>query len=193
MQEYIVNNLNTKFLGRKIIYFDSIESTHIFAKKLKVRDLVDGMIILANNQTGGIGTHDRKWYTGQGMNLSFNIVLLPNCEVRKISRLTVIIAECIKRVLNDLYSIETQIKKPNDIMLNGKKMAGILTESTAIGDIVKRIYIGIGINVNQESFPGNLDLIATSLKKEYRKDFRREQILLNFLEIFEKEYEKILK
>lgn len=98
------------------------------------------------------------------------------------------IAECIVETIYDLYKIKVNIKKPNDIILNGKKLAGILTESVSQGNIIKKIFIGIGINVNQENFDDDLKNIATSLRKEYKKDFSKEDILKRFLEIFEIKY-----
>ena len=192
MKEYIENNLKTKFLGKNIDYYESIDSTHLLAKKIPNKELKDGMLILADNQTEGIGTHERKWFTGKGENLSFNIILTPNCDINKISQLTIKSAECIVTILKK-YNIETTIKKPNDIILNNKKMAGILTECVTRKDIVKTIYIGIGININQTEFPGNLTNIATSLKKEFNKEFCREEILVQFLEEFEKEYLEMIK
>lgn len=102
-------------------------------------------------------------------------------------------AESIVETLEKLYNIKTDIKKPNDIILNGKKIAGILTESISQGEIIKKIYIGIGININQDSFDSKLENIATSLKKEYKKDFSREEILKQFLEIFEKKYINLIE
>ena len=192
-EDYIKKNLNTELIGKNIIYYNSIDSTHLFAKSLKENEIDDGTLILANNQTSGVGTHERKWYTGYGKNLSFNIILLPNCNILKFNKLTIIIAECIKKILKNRYDIDTTIKEPNDIMLNNKKIAGILTESIVRGNILKIIYIGIGINVNQDIFPGNLDEIATSLKRECNIDYKREEILIAILKEFENEYKKMLK
>lgn len=193
METKIIENLETDFLGKKIEYFENIDSTHNYVKKLPDEKLENGMIILAENQTSGVGTHGRKWHTEKGKNLTFNIVLIPNCDIKKIEKLTIVIAKCIVRSLEKLYNIKTNIKEPNDIILNGKKLAGILTESISQGKIIKKIYIGIGINVNQEFFNDEIEKIATSLKKEFKKDFSKTLILKSFLEIFEKEYIKLIK
>ncbi len=128
-----------------------------------------------------------------GKNLTFNIIFSPDKPIKKINDLTIILAKCIVETLDKLYKIKVNIKKPNDIILNGKKLAGILTESISQGKIIKRIYIGIGINVNQENFDDELENIATSLKKEYKKDFSKYEILRKFLEIFEKRYIDLIK
>lgn len=193
MENYIKNNLNTKFIGKTFMYYKTIPSTHVFAKKLKNDEIENGMIIFAENQTAGIGTHERMWFTGQGYNLSFDIILKPDCNIEKISNITIIIAECLQKVLKNEYNIETFIKEPNDIILNDKKLAGILTETIAMGAKIKKIYIGIGININQIEFPGNLNNIATSLKKEFNKEFDRKEIFIKFLECFENEYIKMIE
>ena len=183
--------MKTCFLGKRIDYYESIDSTHLEAKRLK--KIENGMIILANNQTDGIGTHSRKWYTVGGKNLLLDIILIPNCDIKKIEGLTLIIAKCMVTILKELYGIELSIKEPNDIMCNNKKLAGILTEAVTRGDIVQKLYIGIGLNINQISFPKELESIATSLKNELNKELNREEILIKFLEEFEKEYIKIIQ
>ncbi|MBO5398569.1 MAG: biotin--[acetyl-CoA-carboxylase] ligase [Clostridia bacterium] len=187
-------NLKTKFLGQKIQFFDTITSTQEYVKiEEKKNNITEGEIIFAERQTAGVGTHQRKWYTGKNNNLAFSFVLFPNCDIKKLDKLTTIIAESMVQAVKELYLITLQIKKPNDIMYQNKKMGGILTESITEGTIAKKVFIGIGFNVNQEIFPGNLGDIATSLKKEFNADFSREDILARFLEIFEKNYLDLLK
>jgi BirA family biotin operon repressor/biotin-[acetyl-CoA-carboxylase] ligase len=184
--------LNTKILGKRVDYYESIDSTHLEAKRRDDSQIEDGLIIFADSQTGGIGTHSRKWYTGNDENLSFNLILLPNCNLLKIENLTVNLAKCIVLAIKELYEIETTIKEPNDVYLNQKKIAGIITESTTKGDIVKKIYIGIGINVNQSYFPGTLKEKATSLKNELGNDIDRIELFAKIIENIEEEYFKIL-
>lgn len=188
-----IDNLKTNFIGKRIDYYEIIDSTHLFAKKMNDKDIEDGMIILADNQISGIGTHERKWETESGKNLTFNLILTPYCDIQSISNLTIIVARCIVSTLNELYEIKTNIKDPNDIICNGKKLSGILTETIIMGEKVKKIFIGIGINVNQEIFPDELQNIATSLKKEFHREFSKDEILKKFLETFEIEYLKLLK
>lgn len=193
MEEYTLKNLNTKFIGKKFEYYKNLESTHILAKEKPEEEIENGMVILAENQTSGIGTHGRKWFVEKGKNLTFDIILIPNCDIKKINNLTVVIAECIVKTLKELYNIETKIKMPNDIILNNKKLAGILTESSVLGNYVKKIFIGIGININQEFFENQIVNIATSLKKEFKINFDKCEILKRFLEIFEERYLNLIK
>ena len=159
-----IKNANTKLLGKNIIYYDEIGSTQDEAKKLIKSGLENGTIFLANSQVKG-------------------------CNVNKIQNLTKIIAECMAEAISELYGYELKIKIPNDLLLNGKKICGILTESSTINGILNHILIGIGFNVNEEVFNEETVNIATSLKKEYHKNFSREEIIIKFIEIFEKKIE----
>lgn len=187
-----LENLKTKFMAHNIIYFKTIDSTQNYAKKTTKEKLVDGTVIIADNQTSGIGTHERKWYTGNCENIAMTFVLYPECKISKLTELTRIISECILKAIKNLYGYELEIKEPNDVIYKNKKIAGILTESNCIGEIVKRLCIGIGLNVNQTDFPGNLKEIASSLKTEFNRDFKREEIISEFFNIFEKEYLKLI-
>lgn len=173
-----------------MIFLKSVDSTQKKLKTLKQPE--NGMIVIADNQTAGIGTHERMWYTGYGRNIAMSFILMPDCPIKKMQNFTVCIAETMAKVLKKITKLDIQIKMPNDLFLSGKKIGGILTESSCKGEIVKKIYVGIGLNVNQEEFPGNLDEIATSLKKETGTENKREDIVVAFLNAFEKEYLKLI-
>ena len=184
-----LENLKTNFLGQDYKYFESIDSTQMYAKKLDKQDEAkNGTVIISDMQTAGIGTHSRKWYTGKGDNLAFTFVLYPNKKIKNFDRFTYMISETILETLQILYGINLNIKIPNDIVYNNKKVGGILTESVSYDEVIKKIFVGIGLNVNQNEFPGNLSDIATSLKIEFKDEFNREEILQNFLELFEEKY-----
>ena len=119
-------------------------------------------------------------------------VLTPNCNIKQIENLTILIAQCLVKTIKDLYDIKLDIKYPNDVMCNRKKVSGILTESVTNKEIVKYVFIGIGIDVNQTIFTPEIEQIATSLKKEYNKEFNREEIISSFFNTFEKEYKKLI-
>ena len=140
----------------KRIHYEKIDST----QKEVWRRLENGIIISADIQTDGIGTHGRTWYTTQKGNVAFSIGLEPNVPVAQLKNLTIEIAEIILEVFEKLYQIKLQIKHPNDIMINNQKVGGILTETKLQGEIVKQLVIGIGINTNNEE-------ITTSIKKEF--------------------------
>ncbi len=186
-----LKDLNTKFIGKNVIYFQSIGSTQEFAKNLK-EEIQEGTVILADIQTSGVGTNDRKWFTGKEENLTMTYILYPNCNINKLSRLTILIAECMVKSIKKLYGYDLEIKKPNDIIYNNRKLAGILTETKVEGEIVKKLYIGIGFNLNQTVFPEELKEIASSLKIEFGIEFSREEIMKEFFTIFEEEYLKLI-
>ena len=193
MQLELLKSIPTNYIGKHIYYYDEIDSTQLEAKRLARNKLPNGCIFLANNQLSGRGTKNRIWYTENGKNLTFTILLYPNCSMEHLANLTTKIAHCIIKAVYDLYGYNLEIKNPNDIMYHGKKLAGILTESATIGENISYLLIGIGLNINQEIFEEEIKNIATSLKKEFHIEFSKEQILMEFCKIFEEEYEKIIK
>lgn len=185
MDNEVKKILKTKTIGRNIIFFDEIDSTQIQAKKFAENCVTNGTIVLTENQTSGLGTHGRKWYSEKNKNIAFTIILYPECELQKLKNLTKDIAKCVVEALNRICKIKTDIKEPNDIMLNGKKMGGILTQIITKGENIRYLLIGIGINVNSKSFPLDLEKIATSLKQQTKKEFCKEKIIAEFCNIFE--------
>lgn len=184
--EYL-KSARTKKIGKKIEFYEEINSTHTYAKE-NIEKLDDGTVILADKQTAGKGTKGRKWYTGSGLNIAMTIVLKPSCELNKISTLTVDIAKIVKYSIKELYNYELEIKQPNDLMLNSKKISGILTESNSIGNKLNYIILSMGFNVNECDFDEETKEIATSLKREYKKEFKREDIILHIIESLDKYY-----
>lgn len=186
-----LKGLRTEFLGRNLIFFPSIDSTQKKIKSLKQPS--NGTIVIADNQVEAVGTHERKWYTGNGKNIAMSFVLLPDCKIQKMETITTEIAKSLVFVLKDITKLKFEIEEPNDIFYQGKKVAGILTQTVCKGEIVKKIYIGIGVNVNQDKFPGNLDKIAASLKNATAQEYSREKIIVKFLNHFERTYQNLVK
>ena len=184
-----INKAHTKVIGKKIEYYKKINSTHIYGKMIGKYKENNGKILLAELQTAGIGTKGRKWYTGEGKNIAMTIILHPKCKIDKLNNLTIEIAESMKKAIRELYGYELKIKEPNDLLLNNKKICGILTEINTIGEDINYLLISLGFNVNEEEFSEELIDISTSLKREYNKTFSREDIIIKFIEILEKEIE----
>lgn len=160
--------------------YEEIESTHKYLKNNQQK-YSNKLAIIANKQTGGIGTKGRSWFTGSNKNIAISILYKPNCKPKELEGLTTEIAEIIKEQINKTYNIELKIKKPNDLMLNNKKICGILTETNIIGDKINYLIISIGFNVNELDFPEDLKDIATSLKKEIGKEFDKEELIQKFI------------
>ena len=181
-----IKNAKTKYLGKIIEYYEEINSTHIKAKEIANEKNQNGKIIIAEMQTNGIGTKGRNWYTGKDNNIAMSMILHINCKLNKLEGLTVEIAKTMQTVIKKLYNINLEIKEPNDLILNNKKISGILTEINCIGEKINYLIISIGFNVNECNFSEETINIATSLKKEYNKNFIREEIIINFIEELEK-------
>lgn len=139
--EKIKEKLDTLFLGKNLIYLKEITSTQDYIKTRLKEDLPNGLVVLAESQTKGKGTNDRIWYTKAGQNLTFSFLLKPNCNINKFSNLTRAISEVMIDTIYELYGITLEIKYPNDIVKNGKKLAGILTESITKGENTESIII----------------------------------------------------
>lgn len=187
-----IKQTNTQYLGKEIIYYNQIDSTQDEAKRIVEGNVKNGTIILADTQTKGRGTKGRKWYTKNSGNIAMTIILYPNCNINKLQGLTMEIAKCMVIAINQLYGYVLDIKEPNDLMLNGKKIGGILTETAVLNENVKHILIGIGFNVNELNFDEEICNIVTSLKLEYNIEFSVEKIIIKFLEIFEQKFEERL-
>ncbi len=185
-----IKNANTKKIGKQIEYFEEISSTHIYAKTIAIEENVDGKIILAEMQTNGIGTKGRQWYTGKNKNIAMTIILKPKCKIDKLEGLTIAIAKSMQQAIQELYQVHLEIKEPNDLMLNGKKICGILTEINTMSGKIHYLLISLGFNVNEDCFSKETQMLATSLKKEFTKVFQREEIIKKFIEILEKEIER---
>ena len=179
-----IKEAKTKWLGKEIKYYKSIDSTQEEAQRLR-QEVKSGTLVIAENQTAGIGTKGRNWQKQEGKNITMTLVIFPQCLVKEMTGITTKIAQCMVGAIQELYQIKLNIKQPNDLLLNGKKIAGILTQSSSLNGRVNELIIGIGFNVNQMVFAEELQDIATSLKKEYNKEYEREKIIVNFLEKLE--------
>lgn len=182
-----------KYLGKKIIYYDKIDSTQKEVwRKLQNNEIENGTLIIADTQTDGIGTHGRSWYTSSN-NIAFSFLVEPNLHIRKLEGFTNEIANVIVNVFKDLYNIELQIKNPNDIIIDNKKVGGILTETKLQGNVVKYMVVGIGINTNQEEFPNEIKDIATSIKNEFNLEIKNRKIIIEICNILEKKLNNRIK
>ena len=184
--------LKTSVIGKNIIHFDDIDSTNIKAKELAQMNIEDGSIIIAEKQTLGNGRFNRKWVSPLG-GLWFSLVLRPTIPPTEAPKITQIAAASIYKTLSDLDIMST-IKWPNDILLNNKKLCGILAEMKCDMDSVHYLVLGIGMNINidESDFDESIKPIATSLKIEFNKTFDRSKILVTFLNHFEILYNKFL-
>ena len=180
-----IKQAKTRIIGKQIHYQEEITSTHLVAKEIANNKNNNGKIILAEIQTQGIGTKGRNWYTGKYNNIAMSIILHPTVTIKELDGLTKDIAISMQQTIKKLYGYDLTIKEPNDLLLNGKKICGILTEINTISGNINYLIISLGFNVNENIFSEETKNLATSLKKEYGKEFEREKIIKEFIEILE--------
>ena len=186
----LFKNLKTKQIGRNLFHFDSIDSTNIKAKELAKDNCPHGTIVVAEEQISGNGRFKRLWNSPLG-GLWFTLVLRPNIPTSESPKITQIAAASIYKTFKN-FNIDSKIKWPNDIHLNDKKLCGILGEMNCDMDSINYLVIGIGMNINLhiKSLDEEVQKTATSLKCEFNKNFDRNEILAEFLNNFEIEYDK---
>ena len=184
--------LDTQIIGKEMHYHPSVDSTNRVAKALAYNGAADGAIVVAEEQTGGKGRLNRNFYSPRGKGIWFSVILRPNLLPKDAPKCTlmaaVAIAEAMKR-----FNLKADIKWPNDIMFNGRKLVGILTEMT--GEIGKITYlvVGVGINVNisRKEFPEELRNIAASLSEMSGEEISRVKFFRAVLEEFDKLYREV--
>lgn len=182
--------LKTNFIGKNIHYEESVESTQKIAHRLTYEDAPEGTVVIAEEQLSGRGRMNRKWHSPKYTGIWMSIILRPNIPLPKAPQLTLLAAVAIVQAIEDITGVLPEIKWPNDILINGKKVTGILTELEAEADRINSIIIGIGMNVNQtiEDFPPDLENIATSLFIEKGEKVSRADVIKGIFMNLEKLY-----
>lgn len=191
--EEVKSGLSTTFMGQHIHYFPSIASTQIEVHSLAKEGAPEGTVVIADQQVGGKGRLGRTWHSPPGTNISMSLLLRPQLELHRCPQLTLLAAVAIVEAIRVLTELPVVIKWPNDILLNGKKICGILTELSAESDRINYLVIGIGINVNTPSFPEELASIATSLMIEKQHKLPRVALIQTLLKKLEDLYLLYLK
>lgn len=168
----------------KIICLDSVSSTQDYLKKIAQTGM-RGIICVAHTQTNGHGRLGRSWFDDEE-NLKFSMLFDSTIFPCNLPLISLAAGVALKETIENLYSITVQIKWPNDILINGKKICGIISESASAGMTVKWVVCGVGVNLNmkKEKIPQNLDYIATSLLAETNKRIEESEFLKKFLELF---------
>lgn len=182
--------LKTKYIGREVVHFESTDSTNMQARILAERGIREGAIVTSEEQTSGRGRLGRKWNTKKGEAIAFSLVLRPVVKPEDVSGITLVMGTAVRRAIENATSYDAGIKWPNDIILNSKKVCGILTEMSAEMESVNYIIIGVGINVNIDEFPEDIKNIATSLKIETGRAISRKDLLASVLLEFERLYDE---
>jgi len=181
----------TKVVGRDIQVFEETTSTNDVIEKLARDGVKEGAVVFAESQTKGRGRLGRKWMSPTHRGLWFSVLLRPEFRPQETTQLTVISATALRRAIKTVTGLSAEIKWPNDLLLGGKKVAGILTEMSAEVDRVRHVILGIGLDVNQSDFPPELRAIATSLKIEVGEEICRAELAVEILRELDFDYARI--
>jgi BirA family biotin operon repressor/biotin-[acetyl-CoA-carboxylase] ligase len=188
LPDEIKTDLRTTFLGQEVHYYQTLESTQLVAHSLAKEGAKQGTIVIADQQAGGKGRLGRVWHSPPGTGIWISILLRPQLELHRCPQLTLLAAVAIVQAIREQTGLQAMIKWPNDILINRKKVCGILTELSAESDYINYLIVGIGINVNAPSFPDELRAIATSLRIESNREIKRVPIIQTLLQKFEALY-----
>ena len=187
-KEELESSLKTRWAGKEIHYFDRTDSTNIQARLAGEAGASHGTLAVAEIQDEGRGRRGRNWISPAGVGVWMSLLLRPEISPVSASMLTLVMALAAQKGIKEATGIESQIKWPNDLVLNKKKICGILTEMGTEFMEIKYVVIGTGINVNQEEFPEELRKTATSLYLETGKKYHRSRIIERILEALEEYY-----
>lgn len=174
----------------KILYKAEIGSTNEEGKRQAAMGCENGLLILCDNQTAGKGRLGRSWIGEKNAGIYMSIVIYPDIMPTDIPQITLVTGIAVMRALNAVTELNMKIKWPNDIIVNGKKLVGILSEMSAEMEKVNYVVIGVGINVNMKNFEGELKEKATSIYIETGKKFKRSDIINRFVKEFKICYNK---
>lgn len=186
--------MHTDWVAKEVLYFDTIDSTNIKAQELAEKGYQSGTLVVADKQESGKGRRGRSWVSPSGTGIFMTLMIKPDINPNNASMLTLVAALAVAKAITSVTGEEALIKWPNDIVVNSKKVCGILTEMNAQFDYINHIVVGIGINVHNESFPEEISQMASSLMIEAGgKRFHRAQIIADTMSYFEQYYDTFLK
>ena len=190
--EEVDSLLETEWAGHPVVYEEEQESTNQTAKMLAEQGASHGTLVVAERQVSGRGRRGRTWHSPKGSGIWMSILLRPQIHPMSASMLTLVAAMAVYDAISSRVE-GCAIKWPNDIILNGKKIVGILTEMSTEIDYINHVVIGVGINVNTETFPEEIADKATSLRIEIGEVQKRAPIVAEIMSEFEKCYEEFEK
>lgn len=191
-KEEIESQVETRKIGKKVLYLNKTSSTNIEAAQVALEE-DEGLLVVADIQTAGKGRRGRAWTSPKRTGIWMSMLLKPQISPSSASMVTLVTALAAVRAMNTLKGIKAEIKWPNDIVVNGKKVCGILTEMNCELDFIHYVVVGIGINANMKEFPEEVEKVATSLFLEAGKKVNRGQLIVTFLKEFEVLYETFVE
>lgn len=192
-EDELKSRRKTGWIGNEIHYFDVTDSTNLRAKQLAEEGSCHGTLVVADRQDAGRGRRGKSWASPAGTSVYMSLLLKPEIKPGSAAMLTLIAGLSVARAIREYAGISPQIKWPNDIVINGKKVCGILAELSTEIEQIHYVVVGIGINVRNREFPEEIAPIATSLVLEGREEIRRAELIERVCRFFEYYYEIFCK
>jgi len=180
-----------QIIGKKIIYYSEIDSTNDEAKRLIGKGIGEGTVIIADSQTRGRGKPGNRWYSPAGVGVYLSAIVKPFRNPKDLSSITLLGAKAALAAIEKVSGLVGKIKLPNDVIIHGKKVGGVLVERLSSGHLI----VGVGININNEngSFPKEVGDAATSLRVESGKSLSIEKFVNILISELDREYLEYLK
>lgn len=197
-KEEIESQLETKWLGRPLCFKETIDSTNELAKKLAIDGATHGTVVLGDQQLNGKGRRGRTWESPLGSSIYISYLLRPEMDPMNASMLTIVAALATAKAIEETQNIQTQIKWPNDILVDKRKVCGILTEMSADMDGIDYVVVGIGVNVNVDFtdaklFSKDVRDVGISLKEKTGQNVNRSSIITKMMSWFEFYYDVFME
>ena len=188
-QYELESRMDTAWAGHPVTCYDVLDSTNLKAKLDAEHGAGQGALVVADMQTAGRGRRGRAWSSPPGTNVYYTLILKPDIAPDKASMLTPLMGLAVAEGIRWTCGLEAQIKWPNDIVINGKKVCGMLAEMSLERDFIHYVVIGVGINVGLQEFPEEIAATAACLQRECGKKVPRAELIVNIMHAFEKNYE----
>jgi BirA family biotin operon repressor/biotin-[acetyl-CoA-carboxylase] ligase len=194
LPELVGQDLHTRIVGCRIVYFDTTDSTNLQAKTMAVSGEKEGTVVLAEKQTSGRGRLNRSWVSPRGENLLFSVIFRPSWPPVMVFRLTMMASLSLVEAISALTTLSPLIKWPNDLYVENKKLAGILTEFSGSADVLEYAVVGVGLNVNFDpNAAPEIAQIATSIAAETGESFPRLMLLQEILRRMDLHYHHLIQ
>ncbi len=192
-QHELESRMHTRWAGHPVIFYDRLDSTNLQAKLDAEKGAGQGTLIVADMQSAGRGRRGRSWVSPPGTNIYFTLILKPQIPPDKASMLTPVMGLAVAEGIRETCGLETMIKWPNDIVVHGKKVCGMLAEMSVERDFIHYVVIGVGINTGRQTFPEDISATAACLEEECKAPIPRAELTANVMKAFEKHYERFVE
>lgn len=188
-QHELESRMDTAWAGKPVRFYEELGSTNLQAKLDAENGAKEGTLIVADMQTAGRGRRGRAWSSPPGTNVYFTLILKPDFRVELASMVTLVTGLAVAEGIRSTCGLEARIKWPNDIVVNGKKVCGMLAEMSTERDFIHYVVMGVGINVARQDFPTEIAQTAACLEQECGCTVSRSEIIVNVMKGFEKYYD----